>query len=297
MFRTILWLSFLMLSGRVAASPSYDYVPSTGEVIVGPHDLLAACHEIMQGYKSCQFSLQNDGAVGDFEIADVVRGSSETGLYIDRKFVAISDDVRISINDLEIPIPDGDGVFFVPLPMNMGSTVTIRLTSPFSGRQTFDRAAEALLRSVTLIKSNSHYMSLLVSKLPGLKDSVEQTKQQYLQIRRNLRFLNFTKESARDYLTSILGRDATDLSGDCLEPFSLQPEECSVLGIIVGILKGETPGITDQDRQIAFTAFTLATGDLGRALATLQKAELEYGDQYRRAYADAYNLLLQETSK
>lgn len=297
MFRPILWLSLLMLSSRVTASPSYDFVPSSGEVIVGPQDLLAACHGLMQGYKSCQFSLPNGGAVGGFEIADVVRGSSETGLYIDRKFVAISDDIRISIDDLEIPIPDGDGVFFVPLPMNAGSTVNIKLTSPFSGRQTFDRAAEALLRSVTLIKSNSHYMSLLVAKLPDLKDSVEKTKQQYLQIKRNLRYLNLTKESARDYLTSILGRDATDLSGDCLEPFSLEPEECSVLGIIVGILKGETPGITEQDRQTAFTAFSLATGDLGRALATLQKAEQQYGDQYRRAYADAYNLLLQETPK
>lgn len=297
MFRPILWLSFLMLSGRVAASPSYDYVPSSGEVVVGPQDLLSACHELMQGYKSCQFSLPNGGAIGDFEIADVVRGSIDTGLYIDRKFVAISENIRISIDDLEILIPDGDGVFFIPIPMNAGSTVKIKLTSPFSGRQTFDRAAEALLRSVTLIKSNSHYMALLVSKLPGLKDSVEQTKQHYLQVRRNLRFLNFTKESARDYLTSILGRDATDLSGDCLEPFSLEPDECSVLGIIVGILNGETPGITEQDRQTAFQAFTLATGDLGRALATLQKAEREYGDQYRRAYADAYNLLLQETSK
>jgi hypothetical protein len=295
MFRFILWLTFFMISGRVAASPSYDYVPSSLEVIVGPQDLLSACHELLRGYKSCQFSLPNGGAVGDFEMADAVRGSSDTGLSIDRKFVAISDDIRIAIDSLEIPIPDGDGVFFVPIPLHAGSTVQIRLTSPFSGRQTFDWRAEALLRSVTLIKSNSHYMSVLVAALPDLKDSVEKTKQQYLQIKRNLRFLNFTKDSARDYLTSILGRDATDLSGDCLEPFSLEPEECSVLGIIVGILKGETPGITDQDKKTAFTAFTLATGDLGRALSTLQRGEQEYGDQYRRAYADAYNLLLQET--
>jgi hypothetical protein len=289
------WLSFFLLSCPALANPSYGYVPSVRQTLLGQESLLEGCHELLKGFKTCHYRLPYVGQLGDHTIEDTYRGSAETGIYVDRIFKSIADDVRVVIGEVEIPIPDGDGTFFIPLPMNVGPTVTIKLVNQFGGAQTFDSDATALIRSVTLVKSNAHYIQEIISNLPELKSAMEKARQRYLEVKRNLRLLTLTKDNATVYLTSILGRDAQDLSGNCLEPLPLEPEECGVLAIIVGLLKGDSPGITPRDKEAAFAELTRTTRDLGQALTTLQSAEREYSESYRRAYGEAYNLLIQET--
>ena len=295
MTRLLFWLSFFVLSWPASANPSYSYVTSMRQALLVQESLLEGCHELLKGYKNCQYRLPNAGQLGDHTIEEAYRGSAETGIYVDRMFSRIADNVRVVIDEVEIPIPDGDGTFFIPLPMTAGPTVTIKLVNQFAGVQTFDSDAKALIRSMTLIKSNTHYMQQIITNLPELKGAAEKAKQRYLEVKRNLRLLTLTKANATVYLTAILGRDAQDLSGHCSDPLPLEPEECSVLAIIVSLLKGDSPGTTPRDKEEAFAELMRTTRDLGQALTTLQSAKQEFSESYRRAYEEAYNLLIQET--
>lgn len=297
MRKYFLYSLLLVSSISAEANHAYEYKPSIRNILTKNMTFLHNCLPGLFRNKFCDFRLLNDDSLGDFYVEDFYIKSGETGIYIDRKFALIYDDVRLHINEIKIPIPDGDGIFFAPLPMGGDGKFTIKLSIPYSGVQPFDRDAEALIRNVVLVKSNSHYVQGILTQLPELKNNVEAAKQAYLNIKRSLRFLTLTKENASTYLTSILGRDASDLSGHCLEPFQLTPEECSILNIIVSILKGETPGIGPEDLQKAFLSFSRATSDLGQALTTLRSTQQEYSDDFSRAYAEAYDLVMKETPR
>ncbi len=297
MWKYFLYTILLASSISAEANPAYEYLPSIRNILAKNMTFLHNCLPGLFRNKFCDFRLLNDEILGEFKVEDLYRASSETGIYIDRKFTHVFDDVRLHINEFEIPIPDGDGIFFAPLPMGGDEKFNIKLSIPYSGVQPFDRDAEALIRSVILVKSNSHYVQGIFTQLPELKNNVEAAKQAYLNVKRSLRFLTLTKDNASKYLTSILGRDASDLSGHCLEPFPLTPEECSILNIIVSILKGETPGIGPEDLQKAFLGFSRSTSDLGQALSTLRSTQREYSDEFSRAYAEAYDLVMKETPR
>lgn len=298
-FRRVLFIAGTLMTNLPLVygnsnSPIPDFSPTSEKKLSGELNLLSNCINTMPLFMKCiwkpEYALVVDNSL---HIDAAYRSSLGTRIVINGTFVDTYRNIYLEIDGISHPILDGVASQSFPLPPGTSGTVSMRLTTPFSGEVPSKRTLTAIIHSTSIILDNSAQVNQVLNMAPILEDQLITAVSEYQRQLKFAKYLTQTKQTIGLLKEVELGRAADDLSDDCFRPTKLLPGECQTLIDFNKILRGDTSDFSEEKRLLAWQQLEHKLQDMQKVVDYLQLAHLEVYEAYLNTVNTAYTLITQ----